>query len=302
MSATTRPRRSMLFMPGQNERALAKAGTLAADSVVFDLEDATAPDAKPAARNAVVERLRAGGLAPREVLVRINALDTPWGPADLDALATAGADGIVLPKVESPDVITDAGRRLDTLGAPPGLAIWCMVETPMGVLNVRELAAVAAVGGGRLAGLIMGTQDLAKDLHVNDTADRLPMVVALGTCLIAARAYGIVVIDGIHADLTDAAGLEAVCRQGADLGFDGKSLIHPKQIDAANAAFAPSSEAVDRARRIIAAHSEAIRDGRGVTVVDGRLIESLHVTEAQRLVALAEAIGKIGKAGGQGHS
>ncbi len=290
MVATTRPRRSMLFMPAQNERAMAKASTVPADVVIFDLEDATAPDAKPAARAAVVDRLQAGGLAPREVLVRINALDTAWGPADLEAAATAGADGIVLPKVERPETLVDAGQRLDALGAAPSVALWCMVETPMGVLNVRDLAS----SGGRLAGILMGTQDLAKDLHAGPSPDRLAMITALSTCLIAARAYGLAAIDGIHTDLSDAGGgLDAACRQGAELGFDGKTLIHPKQIAAANAAFAPSPDAVDHARRVISAHSEAIRSGKGVTVVDGKLIESLHVTEAQRLVALAESIAKL---------
>lgn len=279
----------MLFMPAQNDRAMAKATTVPADVVIFDLEDATAPDAKPAARAAVVDRLQAGGLAPREVLVRINALDTEWGSADLEAVAQAGADGIVLPKVETPATLTEAGRRLDAIGAAPGIALWCMVETPMGVLNVRDLAS----SGSRLAGLIMGTQDLAKDLHAGPSPNRLAMITALSTCLIAARAYGLSAIDGIHADLTDENGLDAACRQGAELGFDGKTLIHPKQITAANIAFAPSPDAIMHARRVISAHSDAIRSGKGVTVVDGKLIESLHVVEAQRLVALAESIGKL---------
>jgi citrate lyase subunit beta / citryl-CoA lyase len=291
MPAMTRPRRSMLFMPGSNSRALTKAGTLPADSVIFDLEDATSPDAKEKARSMVVERIAAGGLAPREVLVRINSPDTALGMADLEAIAGSGADGIVLPKVEAPETLEKAGARLDALGAPPGFAIWCMVETPMGILNVRELAA----SGGRLSGLIMGTSDMAKDLHATVTADRLPIIVALGTCLIAARAYGLAVIDGVHTDLEDQSGFEDVCRQGAMLGFDGKTLIHPKQIAAANAAFAPSHDIVDLSRRIIEAHSAAIREGSNVTVVDGKLIEVLHVEEAQRVVALAEAIDKIGE-------
>jgi citrate lyase subunit beta/citryl-CoA lyase len=284
-----RPRRSLLYVPASNPRALAKAQTLPADGVIVDLEDSIAPDAKDAARREAVA-VAAEAWGERELLLRVNGLDTPWGHADLAAAAHAGFDGVVLPKVEGADTVRRALAVLDGAGASETLPLWCMLETPMGVLNVREIAAASP----RVAGLVMGTSDLVKDLHAAHTASRLPIVTALGLCLLAARAYGIAVIDGVYLDLHDAEGFAASCRQGAELGFDGKSLIHPSQIAPANEAFAPDPEALGSARRIIQAHAEAVAAGRGVTVVDGRLVESLHVAEARRLVALHDAIAARG--------
>lgn len=281
-----RPRRSLLYVPGSNPRALDKARTLDADGLILDLEDAVAPDAKVAARERVLAAVQAGGWGPREILVRANAADTPWGADDLAALAGSGADGIVLSKVERPETVKAAEAALVTGGAPESLKLWCMVETPLGVLN----AATVAGSSARLAGLILGTSDLAKDLRAAHEPGRQPLLTALGLCLLAGRAHGLAVIDGVHLDLEDPAGFAESCRQGAALGFDGKSLIHPKTLAAANAAFAPSPEAVETALRVIAAHAAALAAGQGVTVVDGRLVEALHVSDAERVVAMHRAI------------
>lgn len=288
---TIRPRRSLLYVPGSNPRALDKARTLDADGLILDLEDAVAPDAKVAARERVVAAVRAGGWGPREVLVRANAADTPWGADDLAALAGSGADGIVLSKVERPETVKAAEAALREAGAPESLRLWCMIETPLGVLNSAAVAGSSSYqAGGRLAGLILGTSDLAKDLRAAHEPGRQPLLTALGLCLLAGRAYGLAVIDGVHLDLEDEAGFAESCRQGAALGFDGKSLIHPKTLAAANAAFAPSTEAVETALRVIAAHAAALAAGQGVTIVDGRLVEALHVSDAERVVAMHRAI------------
>ncbi|PKN54226.1 MAG: CoA ester lyase [Deltaproteobacteria bacterium HGW-Deltaproteobacteria-14] len=286
MAATTRPRRSVLYMPGSNARALEKGRTLGCDGIILDLEDAVAPDAKEAARATVIAALASGGYGHRELLLRVNGLNTPWGHDDLVAAATSGAHGVLLPKVDSADTVRQAERLLDAHGAPPELALWCMMETPRGMLRAEEIADATP----RLAGLVMGTSDLAKDLHCAHTALRLPMVTSFGLCLLAARAAGVAILDGVHLDLNDAAGFADQCAQGRELGFDGKTLIHPKQLAAANAAFAPSDAEVAWSRRVIAAHAEAAAAGKGVVLVDGRLIENLHVDNARRVVAMAEAI------------
>lgn len=286
MTATARPRRSVLYMPGSNARALEKGRTLAADGLILDLEDAVAPDAKADARDRVVAAVAAGGYGRRELLVRVNGLDGPWGEDDVAAIAACGCDAILLPKVESADMVAALAALMDRHGAPDGTAIWCMMETPMGILRAAEIAAA----NPRLGGLVMGTSDLAKDLHASHTRERLPMLTSLGLCLLAARAHGLAILDGVHLDLADDEGFAAACHQGVELGFDGKTLIHPKTIAAANAAFAPSAEEVAWSRRIIAAHAEAEAAGQGVVLVDGRLIENLHVENARRVVALAEAI------------
>jgi len=273
-------------MPGSNARALEKGKTLDADGLILDLEDAVSPDAKQAARERVVAAVKAGGYAHRELMIRVNGLDTPWGHDDLAAAATAGADVVLLPKVESADAVRRAEQVLVAHGAPDTLRLWCMMETPRGILRAEEIADSTP----RLEGFVMGTSDLAKDLHAAHTAMRLPLLVGLGTCLLAARAAKLAILDGVFLDLGDAEGFAASCRQGAELGFDGKTLIHPKQLDPANEAFAPSAEAVDFARKIIAAHAEAAKEGKGVVLVDGKLIENLHVEAAHRLVALADAI------------
>jgi citrate lyase subunit beta/citryl-CoA lyase len=283
--AAARPRRSALYVPGSNARALEKAPTLAADAVILDLEDAVAPAQKEAARGQVVAALARDGWRAERV-VRVNVAGTPWGAADLAAAARSRADAVCLPKVESPEELRAAAAALAGAGAPESLALWAMIETPRGVLAAREIALATP----RLACLVAGTSDLVKELRAVHTAGRLEVLTSLSLLLLAARAAGLAALDGVHLDLADAAGLEAACRQGRDLGFDGKTLIHPSQLDAANRVFAPSGEELDAARQIVAAHAEAVAAGRGVTVVDGRLVENLHVAEAQRLLALAEAI------------
>ena len=286
MPRAIRPRRSLLYMPGSNARALDKARTLPADVLIMDLEDAVAPDAKDEARRLACEAVRAGGYGRREVLVRVNGMATPWGYDDIVAQAASGADGILLTKVEGPGIVRQVESLLDVHGAAPEMAIWCMVETPLGVLHAERIAGA----GPRLAGFVMGTSDLAKDLHASHTLDRVPMLTSLSLCLLAARAFGLAIVDGVHLDLADHEGFVRACRQGAELGFDGKTLIHPSQIGPANDAFAPTDDSVAKARRIIDAHQEAGAAGKGVVVVDGRLVENLHVEQARRTLALAEAI------------
>ena len=281
-----RPRRSVLFVPGSNVRALEKARTLPVDALILDLEDAVAPSAKEEARRAVGETLRAGGFGHRELAVRVNGLATPWGADDLAFAARCGADAVVLPKVESPGEVRAAEGALVAAGAPAGLALWCMIETPRGVLAAAAIAAATP----RLAALVMGTSDLVKDQRARHTPGRAEVLVALGTVVLAARAHGLAALDGVHLDLADDAGFEAACRQGRELGFDGKTLIHPRTVEGANRAFAPTAAELAEAREVIAAHAEAEAAGRGVVVVNGRLVEALHVEEARRVVALAEAV------------
>ncbi|MBU2091507.1 MAG: CoA ester lyase [Alphaproteobacteria bacterium] len=289
MPATLRPRRSMLYMPGSNPRALDKARGLPADALVFDLEDAVAPDTKAEARETIRAALAQGGYGGRELIVRVNGLATPWGYDDLAAMARAGAHGVLLPKVESADAVRQAEAILIARGAPEDLAIWCMMETPLAMLNAKEIAGASP----RLGGLVMGTSDLAKDLNALHVPGRLPFITSLGLCLLAARAYGLAILDGVHLDLNDDEGFAEACRQGREMGFDGKTLIHPKTIAAANAAFAPSEADIAWSRKIIAAHAEAESAGKGVLLVDGKLIENLHVVSARRLVAQAEAIAAL---------
>jgi citrate lyase subunit beta/citryl-CoA lyase len=286
MATVTRPRRSVLYMPGSNARALEKARTLAADGLILDLEDAVSPDAKDVARTQVVDAVKAGGYGGRELLVRVNGLNTPWFHADVAAAATSGAHAILIPKVESADAVRQAEAIMTAAGAPENMAIWCMMETPRGILKAEEIAASTP----RLGGFVMGTSDLAKDLHCAHTALRLPMVTSLGLCLLAARAYNLAILDGVYLDLNDDAGFEASCVQGLELGFDGKTLIHPKTIDAANRVFAPSEKEIAWSQKIIAAHAEAAAEGKGVVVVDGKLVENLHVENAKRIVRLADQI------------
>jgi citrate lyase subunit beta/citryl-CoA lyase len=286
MPAPIRPRRSVLFMPGSNPRALEKARALLADALIFDLEDAVAPEAKETARAAVAAAVTAGGYAPRELVLRVNPIDTVWGHADLAAAATSPIDAVLLPKVENAERVRLTIDLLDALGAPPELAVWCMIETPLGVLAAAEIAAASP----RVAALILGTSDLANDLHARPTRDRLPLLTALGLVLLAARAHGRAALDGVHLALDDAEGFAAACRQGRELGFDGKTLIHPDQIAPANAIFAPSVEEVAHAERIIKAYGEALAAGKGAARIEGRLVEALHVEEARRTLALAAAI------------
>ena len=286
MPVRVRPRRSVLYMPGSNARALEKARTLAADGLILDLEDAVAPDAKAAARAQVVAAVKAGGYGSRELIVRVNGLDTPWGRDDVAAAATAHPDAILLPKVESAAQVAALEELMTDSGASPSCAIWCMIETPRGVLNAAEIAAATP----RLACLVMGTSDLTKDLHARHTAMRLPMLTSLSFCLLAARANNLAILDGVHLDLADADGFVKACAQGLEFGFDGKTLIHPSQLEACNRVFAPSADEVALAHKIIAAFEQAEAQGKAVVVVDGRLVENLHVENARRVAALAEAI------------
>ncbi len=287
---SVRPRRSVLYMPGSNARALEKAKHLAADALILDLEDAVAPDAKEEARRLVGEALRdRSGYGHRELIVRVNGLDTPWGFDDLTAAATMGADAVLLPKMESADMVQRSVRIMDAADAPPELTIWCMMETARGMLRAEDIAGSSA----RLECFVMGTSDLSKELMCANTAQRLPMLTSLSLCILAARASALAIVDGVHLDLNDEDGFRESCVQGAELGFEGKTLIHPKQIEAANQAFAPTEAAVTQARKVIEAHRIAAAEGQGVVVVDGRLIENLHVVMAERTVAKADAIARM---------
>jgi citrate lyase subunit beta/citryl-CoA lyase len=279
-------------MPGSNARALEKGRSLPADALILDLEDAVAPGAKDEARANVRAALAAGGYGKREIIVRVNGLDTPWGAADVAALAPSRADALLLPKVESAAMVRELEAAMIEAGASTRLAIMCMLETPRGILHAAEIAGASA----RLSCLVMGTSDLVKDLNAAHTADRQPVLAALSLSVLAARAHGLAIVDGVHLDLRDDAGFAAHCRQGRELGFDGKTLIHPKTIAAANAHFGPSEAEVAAARRIIAAHAEAEARGQGVVVLDGKLVENLHVEAARRSVALAEAIAALATA------
>jgi citrate lyase subunit beta/citryl-CoA lyase len=281
-----RPRRSALYVPGPNARAIDKARALPADVVILDLEDAVLPEAKVAARAQVHAALAAGGFGEREVVVRVNGASTPFGQGDLTALAQAGAHALLLPKVECAAELGEAERVLDAAGAPPGLALWAMLETPRGVLAAASIAAA----GGRLAALVAGTSDLTNELRARHVPGRAPLLPALGLVLLAARAYGLAALDGVFLDLRDEAGHEAACRQGRELGFDGKTLIHPSQIDAANKAFSPTSDELAEAREVVLAHEAARAAGKGVAVARGKLVEELHVRDARAILALADAI------------
>ncbi len=284
-----RPRRSVLYMPGSNQRALDKARTLPADGVILDLEDSVAPDAKALAREQIVAAVSAGGYGQREVVIRVNGLATPWGKDDVRAVVGAGADAILFPKIESVLQVHEALEALDSAGAPAGLGLWIMVETPRAILDIDAVTGADA----HLGCIVMGTSDLAKEMRVRHTPDRIGFVAALSLCVTAARAHGVDIIDGVHLDLQDDAGHRSACEQGRDMGFDGKSLIHPKQIADANEVFAPSAAEVDNAHVIIEAWQAAQAEGKGVVVVNGRLVENLHVEEAKRNIALAEAIARL---------
>jgi len=283
-----RPRRSVLYMPGARASALEKAKSLAADALIFDLEDAVAPDAKATAREMATAAARSGEYGRREIAIRANGLDTPWGHADLVAIATSGADAAVIPKVESAESVRKAAAILAAAGAPAEMAIWAMIETPLGVLRVEAIAAEP-----RVAVLVMGTSDLAVDLGAAHTPDRAPFMTSFGLALLAGRAHGAAVLDGVHLNLGDDAEFEAHCRQGADMGFDGKTLIHPKQVGPANAAFGPTEAAVADARQVVEAYETAVAAGQGVATLNGRLIENLHAAQARRTLAMADAIAAL---------
>ncbi len=286
---TVRPRRSVLYMPGANTRALEKARTLPADALIFDLEDAVAPDAKEAARTNVVLAAESKAYGKREIVIRCNGLGTPWGEADIAAIATSGADAILVPKVESAAAVTHVVSLLDSAGAPGSMAVWAMMETPKGILRAEEIAG----SHPRLAAFIMGTNDLVKDMRARHTPMRLPMVTALGLGMLAARAHGLTILDGVYNDIQDVEGFKAVCRQSVEMGFDGKTLIHPTQVEPCNEIFAPSAAELEMAGKIVVAFKTAQAEGKGVVTVDGRMIENLHVEQAERALALAAAIKEL---------
>ncbi|MBZ8118045.1 CoA ester lyase [Roseovarius sp. LXJ103] len=283
MDAATHPYRSVLYIPGSKERALDKARSLPADAIIFDLEDAVAPDAKAEARETLAEALRIGGYGKRAKIVRINALTTAWGLEDVRVLGDAGADAILLPKVNTP---SDVDNLVDLL--PATMPIWVMMETPTSVFNAREIAA-----HGRVTGLVTGTNDLTKELGCRVRADRMPLMNALQRIIMAARAARIVAIDGVYNRFRDGDGLLAECEQGRDLGFDGKTLIHPLQIEGANRAFAPTASEIDLAERQIEAFEQSKASGQGVAVVDGMIVENLHVVAAKRILAKAQAVAEM---------
>jgi citrate lyase subunit beta/citryl-CoA lyase len=284
--ATQRPRRSVLYMPGANARALEKAESLPADALILDLEDAVAPDAKAEARVRVCEAAASGRYGRREVAIRVNGLGTPWHDDDLRAAAAAGPAAVVVPKVDSADAVHAIEKALEAGGAPDGTAIWAMVETPVAMLHAEEVARASE----RLTVLVMGTNDLAKELQAEHVPGRQPLLAGLGLALLAARATGRVILDGVYNDIKDAEGFEAECVQGRQMGFDGKTLIHPSQLEPCNRVFAPTADEVDRARRIIEAFEQAEAEGRGVVTVDGRMVENLHVDQARRTLAVTAAI------------
>lgn len=282
MAHAARPLRSMLYIPGSKPRALDKARTLAVDAIIFDLEDAVAPDEKTVARDTLAGALAQGGYGSRVKIVRINGLDTEWGVKDALAVRDMGADAVLLPKVDGP-------HHLDALAEITGaLPLWAMMETPLGMLHAADIAAHPLC-----AGMVMGTNDLAKDMGARFRADRLPLMAGLGHCVLAAKAHGVAIVDGVYNAFKDAAGLTAECEQGRDMGFDGKTLIHPAQVDIANTAFAPSDAEIDLAKRQIAAYETAIAQGQAVAVVDGRIVENLHVATARETLAKRDAIASL---------
>ncbi|MDB5651486.1 MAG: CoA ester lyase [Hyphomicrobiales bacterium] len=285
-----RPRRSALYMPGSNARAIEKARSLPADAIMLDLEDSVAPDQKGSAREQVAAAVRAGGFGPREVVVRINALNTDWGREDLAAAAAAGPDAILLPKVSTPGDITMAARALVEAGAPERTRIWAMMETPLAILNADSIARTAADPAARLDVLIMGTNDIAKETRARMVPGRGPMLSWLSTCVLAARAHGLDILDGVYNELADPEGLQSECAQGRDLGMDGKTLIHPNQIAIANEIFAPPDAEVEWARRILAAFDLPENASRGAISLEGKMVERLHAVMARRTIAIAEAV------------
>ena len=287
---TIRPRRSVLYMPGSNLRALEKAKTLPADGLILDLEDAVAPDAKETARTQVAQAVKAGGFGKRELFIRVNGIDTPWFSADIEAAVHAAPDAILVPKIATPQQLDLIGQRLLDMRADKRIRIWAMIETPLAIFNAVALAGQARDSEDRLGGLVMGTNDLAKETRARIVPGRTPMLGWLSTCVLAARTYGIDILDGVYNNLGDADGFARECAEARDLGFDGKTLIHPNQIEPCNAAFSPTPDEVTQARAIIAAFALPENKGKGVVQVGGRMVELLHAEMAQRTVAVADAI------------
>lgn len=290
---SARPRRSVLYMPGSNVRAMEKARDIPADALILDLEDAVAPDAKDVARAQVIDAVKAGGYGKREICIRVNGLDTPWGMDDIKAAVAAKPDAILVPKINSAADVARAEAALSAAGAPATLQLWCMIETPLAILNIQSIAAEALGIASRMTLWVMGTNDIAKELRAAHTPDRVPMLTSLGLSVIAARAYGLVILDGVYNDIKDEDGFTAVCEQGRDMGFDGKTLIHPSQVAPCNTIFSPDLETVAFARATIAAFEAPENKGKGVLKVEGRMVEILHAEIAKRTVAIADAIAEL---------
>lgn len=291
---TVRPRRSVLYMPGANARALEKAKSLPADALILDLEDAVAPDAKVQARTQVTDAVKAGGYGPREIVIRINGLDTPWGAEDLKAAVAAQPDAILIPKAASSDDIARASAAMRQAGAGEAMQLWAMIETPIAILKAGEIAAAAHHAGSRLAVLVMGLNDLVKETGAALDGERTAALYWLSAALTAARAYGLTILDGVYNNFRDMEGYARECRHGRMLGFDGKTLIHPDQIALANDVFSPPAAEVAFARKIIAAFDQPENKGKGVINLEGRMVELLHAEIARRTVAIADAIAARG--------
>ena len=286
--STYRPRRSVLYMPAANERALEKAKDIQADALIFDLEDAVAPDSKEVAREQACAAAASSEYGNRELTNRCNGLDTPWGKDDVLAAAAAGPAAVVIPKVDGSSYLDEISELLNQGGAPSSTQIWAMVETPIGILHVEEIARHE-----RMSVMVLGTNDMAKELRASITADRQALLPYLAMCLLSARAAGVAILDGVHNDIKDESGFKDVCVQGAEMGFDGKTLIHPNQVAPTNEIFSPSLDELDFHRRIIEEFEAAEKEGRGVLTVDGKMIENLHVDEARRALAVADAIAAL---------
>ncbi len=286
--STYRPRRSVLYMPAANERALEKAKDIQADALIFDLEDAVAPDSKEVAREQACAAAASSEYGNRELTIRCNGLDTPWGRDDVLAAAAAGPAAVVIPKVDGSSYLDEISELLNQGGAPSSTQIWAMVETPIGILHVEEIARHE-----RMSVMVLGTNDMAKELRASITADRQALLPYLAMCLLSARAAGVAILDGVYNDIKDESGFKDVCVQGAEMGFDGKTLIHPNQVAPTNEIFSPSLDELDFHRRIIEEFEAAEKDGRGVLTVDGKMIENLHVDEARRALAVADAIAAL---------
>lgn len=286
--STYRPRRSVLYMPAANERALEKAKDIQADALIFDLEDAVAPDSKEVAREQACAAAASSEYGNRELTIRCNGLDTPWGKDDVLAAAAAGPAAVVIPKVDGSSYLDEISELLNQGGAPSSTQIWAMVETPIGILHVEEIARHE-----RMSVMVLGTNDMAKELRASITADRQALLPYLAMCLLSARAAGVAILDGVYNDIKDESGFKDVCVQGAEMGFDGKTLIHPNQVAPTNEIFSPSLDELDFYRRIIEEFEAAEKEGRGVLTVDGKMIENLHVDEARRALAVADAIAAL---------
>lgn len=287
---TIRPRRSVLYMPGSKERALEKGKTLPTDAIIFDLEDAVAPDMKDMARDQVANALQAGGYGQRELIIRVNGLDTPWFEADLKAAASAKPNAILIPKVSSGDDIRSVRDQLKALGADASIDLWAMMETPLAMLKALDIAESGPAENNRLAVFIMGTNDLSKETGAVIKPGREAMLAWLSTCVAAGRAFGIDIVDGVYNDFKDEEGFKTECQQGSDLGMDGKTLIHPGQIGPCNEIFSPSADAVEWAKKIIEAFELPENQGKGAITVEGKMVELLHAEMAKRTVAISDAI------------